>query len=420
MRKDKWNLEPEQDPWDQQVYQTGKTQPPKSHGGVIAVLLVLVILLCGAVSVLGLLNIRLFQQMQEQPEESQSMLSFYQEESTAATEIRNRETEVTVCNDDLITLETSPAGMDNVPQEQGKSLQDIYENAIDSVVSITCTQAGGSFSGTGVVLTCDGYLVTNSHVVEGAQAISVRFTDGRTLDARIVGLDAISDLAVLQVEATDLTPAHFGDSANLRVGDLVVAIGDPLGVQLRGTMTDGIVSAINRDIVTEGRTMTLIQTNAALNTGNSGGPLLNCYGQVIGINTMKIGDYVSSAGVEGLGFAIPSTTVQDIVNQLMRQGYVSGRPSLGLEVERISSFYQMYYRLPAGLYITGIEAGSNAEAVGLQMGDVLVRVDDTRILDTDTLKTILYSHQVGDTVQLVIYRGGRQYQVALTLEEARS
>ncbi len=411
------------DPWEQDTYQTGKTQPPKSHGELIAVLLAVVILLCGIISVLGALNIRLFRQISKQPEETTGILSFYSErteveETTANTE-ESISDEKKDQSDPAIVLETSPAGVENIPQENGLSLQKIYETAIDSVVSISCSYDGGSSSGTGVVLTQDGYLVTNCHVVENAEQIRVQFTDGRTLPASIVGLDAASDLAVLSVEADDLTPAKLGDSSSLRVGDTVVAIGDPLGVQLRGTMTDGIVSAINRDIVSEGRIMSLIQTNAALNSGNSGGPLLNCYGQVIGINTMKIGDFVSSAGVEGLGFAIPTTTVQDVVNQIITQGYVSGRPSLGIEAESISSFYQMYYNLPAGLYITEVLDGSSAEAVGLRSGDVLVILENTRVTGMDAVKSILYSHKVGDTVSAVIYRNGRQYQVELTIDEAR-
>ncbi|MBQ4600676.1 MAG: trypsin-like peptidase domain-containing protein [Oscillospiraceae bacterium] len=414
MSFEKRNTDSPWDPWEQDTYQTGKTTPPKSHGGLVAVLLVLVILLCGIVSVLGLLNVRLFAQIKNQKGSDESMLRFSAADPTDATQ-----SAAFYSNDPAIVLETTPAGVENIPQEGGLSLQEIYAKAIDSVVSISCSASGGSSSGTGVVLSADGYLVTNYHVVEGAAVIYAQFTDGRKLEAQIVGMDEISDLAVLQVAAADLSPAQFGDSGVLRVGDSVVAIGDPLGTQLRGTMTDGIVSAINRDILTEGRTMTLIQTNAALNSGNSGGPLLNCYGQVIGINTMKIGDYVSSAGVEGLGFAIPATTVQEIVNQILAQGYVSGRPTLGITGEGLSTFYQMYYRLPAGLYITQVEENSSAASVGLQPGDVLLSIDETRIQSVDTLKSVLYSHQVGDTVQAVIYRSGRRYQVELTVDEAR-
>jgi len=200
----------------------------------------------------------------------------------------------------------------------------------------------------------------------------------------------------------------------------VVAIGDPLGFELRGTMTDGIVSAINRDIQLEGRTMSLIQTNAALNSGNSGGPLINCYGQVIGINTMKMGDSMSSAGVEGLGFAIPSSTVENIVNQLIEQGYVSGRPEIGIVGEAVSSFYHFYYRLPQGLYITEILEGSTADEAGLEPGDILISIDGTAITSSDTLKTALYAYEPGDQIQAIVYRGGRQYSVTITVGEANS
>jgi serine protease Do len=202
------------------------------------------------------------------------------------------------------------------------------------------------------------------------------------------------------------------------VGDSVAAIGNPLGEELRGTLTNGIVSAINRDVTSNGRTLTLIQTNAALNSGNSGGPLLNCYGQVIGINTLKIGAFTDEAGVEGLGFAIPSTTVKEIVEQLIHQGYVSGRPTLGITGEGLSSFYQYYYQMPAGLYITALEPGSPAERCGIEPGDLLISIDDHRITDEESYKTALYNYAIGDTVTVIIYRSGKQYSVSLTLHES--
>ena len=262
-------------------------------------------------------------------------------------------------------------------------------------------------------------MVTNAHVVEGARQIQVLLTDGRALEATLIGADAITDLAVLEIQADNLVAAQLGDSSVLRVGDAVVAIGDPLGITFRGTMTDGIVSAINRDVMVDGRVMNLIQTNAALNSGNSGGPLINCYGQVIGINTMKIGDYYSAAGVEGIGFAIPSATVSHIVNQLLQQGYVSGRPYLGISGESISLVYQMYYRLPNGLHITYVESGSPAEAAGIKTGDILMRVEKTTVTSNEELETALYSYSPGDTVKLMIYRNGKQYSVTVTLSEAQ-
>ena len=413
---------PENDPWNQGIYRTGSTRPPKSHGGIIAVLLTLVILLTGITTILGLVNIRLFRQVNEAEAEQTLPISFYNAEDHIITTIPPEEINISATEapaSETITLAPAAVGQENIPETGGLSLQEIYSNVIDSVVSISCTYLGGSSTGTGVVLTQDGYIVTNCHVVEDAQAIQVLLTDSRTVDAVLVGLDEVTDLAVLHIETEDLVPAQLGDSASLRVGDTVVAIGDPLGIALRGTMTDGIISAINRDIDVDGRTMSLIQTNAALNSGNSGGPLINCYGQVIGINTMKIGDSMSLAGVEGLGFAIPSATVSDIVNQLIEQGYVSGRPTLGITGESISNLYHFYYRLPKGLYITAVESGSSADQVGIEEGDILLSLDGVDITSNDSLKAQLYNYTPGDQVTAIIYRGGKQYAVTLTVGEAK-
>ena len=402
------------DPWERDSYETGSTKPPKSRGGLIAILLIAVIFLGGISSVLGIMNIKLFRQLKQSG--SSSGMSFFETSATegSSTAAEDPTGTASAPSDVTVELNKTPESVDNIPQEGGLSYQAIYDKAIPSVVSISCDTG----TGTGVVLSKDGYIVTNCHVVEGAQSINVVFTDTRILPAQIIGADAVSDLAVLYVNADDLTPAEFGDSASLRVGDAVAAIGDPLGLEFRGTMTDGIVSAINRDVTTNGRTMTLIQTNAALNSGNSGGPLLNCYGQVVGINTMKIGTFTDSAGVEGLGFAIPSTTVKEIVDQLIAQGYVSGRPHPGFEGQTISSIEQAWYRLPAGVLITQVEEGSSAAEAGITAGDVILRIDDTRITDTQALETVLYSHQAGDQVDLIVYRSGKQYSVTLTLGEA--
>ena len=418
----KYSREPE--PWDDGSWQTGSTRPPKDRGGTMALLLILIIFLCGIITVLGILNVRLFTQLQSREEHSTS-ISFTPETEagpqmpqTEPMTIAETIPAVAVCSEDAeICLQESPQSAENIPQENGLSLQTIYEMNIPSVVSISCQSRSGGSTGTGVILSEAGYIVTNAHVVDGALSVTIQLTDDRTYQASLVGADEISDLAVLFIDADDLVPAQFGDSNSLRVGDTVTAIGDPLGVEFRGSFTDGIVSAINRDVAIDGRTMSLIQTNAALNSGNSGGPLINCYGQVIGINTMKIGAFTDSAGVEGLGFAIPSTTVKDIVDQIINQGYVSGRPTLGISGDALSNFYQYYYRLPAGLYITQVEPGSYAEYYGISQGDILLAIDDTRITDMDGLNNVLYDHQVGDIVTAVIYRGGQQYQVELTLTE---
>ena len=409
------------EPWDPSIYGTGRTQPPKSHGGLIAVLLVAVIFLGGLVSVLGILNVKLFNELNDQPNENPAALYVVEGGEvhlleTAPVEYPAETAEVTA---PALELNPSPDSVPNVAQEGGLPLQQIYADNIASVVSISCTFHGGSATGTGVILSEEGYIVTNCHVVEDAVNISIDLTDGRSFPATLIGSDAVSDLAVLHIEADDLYAATFGDSGSLQVGDSVSAIGDPLGHSLRGTFTDGIVSAINRDVTIGGRTMTLIQTNAALNTGNSGGPLLNCYGQVVGINTMKIGNFVDSAGIEGIGFAIPSSTVKTIVDQLIRQGYVSGRPTLGIKGESVSIFYQRYYLMPAGIFITELDPASDAARKGIQTDDILCGINGMRITSMDDLNTVLYGCQVGDMVEVIIYRSGRQYLVDLTLSESK-
>ena len=413
------------DPWDEGIYGTGNTRPPKNHGGLVAILLIVVIFLSGIISVLSLLNVKLFKELNQMNKQEQNLpVSFYTVEESAtlapaaSLPMETAETEPAYTedmDDTVLSLNPSPESIANIPQEGGMSWQDIYEKNIPSVVSITTPYA----SGTGVILSDSGYIVTNSHVVSGSDEISVLLTDDRSFLATLVGDDPVSDLAVLKIEATDLIPAEFGDSDVLRVGDAVAAIGDPLGLEPRGAFTDGIIAAISRDVTVNGRTMTLLQTNAALNSGNSGGPLVNCHGQVIGINTLKISAFTDDAGVEGLGFAIPTTTVKDIVDQLVRQGYVSGRPTLGLEGEIISRFDQYYYRIPAGLYITSVHSESHAYQQGIEPGDILISLDGQRISSQQELEQMVYALNIGDTVEAVVYREGNQYRIQLTLTEAK-
>ena len=398
--------------WDDGVYGTGSTQPPKSHRAVIALLLVAVIFLGGIATGMSVLNVKLFRELHKK-----------EDALTVAYAVQSTQPEATQATDPLPDApEGATLDLQEIPgreAEEGLSLQQIYEQNIPSVVSITAAGTRTTATGTGVVLSEKGYLVTNYHVIEGAQSLTVKLTDERELTAKVVGSDPVSDLAVLYVAAENLVPAQFGDSDNLRVGDTVVAIGDPLGVELRGTMTDGIISAISRDVQVDGRSMNLIQTNAALNSGNSGGPLINSFGQVIGINTMKIGTFTDSTGVEGLGFAIPSATVQEVVNQLITQGYVSGRPWLGIQGESFSSYYRRFYQLPQGVYITEVEAGSPAQTAGLMRGDIITRADDSPVSDMETLNSLLYTHSAGDTMLLTVYRGGHQGNVEITLTEKK-
>ena len=394
-------------------YRTGSTNPPKGNNKWLIVLAVAVILLGGLSSVLGIMNVQLFRQVNQYKQEGYRQPQFRpgKQETTVSTQ--------PVWEEDApaMELESTPVAPDNTAQG-GLSLQQIYADTIDSVVSVTGSVKGGKTAGTGVILDKKGHIVTNCHVVDNATSVQVMFRDNRVLPAMVVGKDKASNLAVLFVEAEDLKPARFGDSASLQVGDAVVAIGDPLGVALRGTMTDGIVSAINRDVTAQGRTMTLIQTNATVNAGNAGGPLINSYGQIIGINTTKVEDYVNQAGVEGLGFAIPSATVKEVVNQLLSQGHVTGRPALGLSGETVSTFLQHYYRLPAGVYITDVIYGESAHKAGLEPGDIIVSFGKQRVVSLEELTAALYGAKPGDEVTLNIYRNGNQKQIKLTIGQA--
>lgn len=301
-------------------------------------------------------------------------------------------------------------------EEGALCLQDIYSSVIDSVVSISSMTSSGTSSGTGIIMSPDGYVITNHHVITGALVISVLTNDNQEFEAALVGSDEMSDLAVLKIDARGLQAAEFGDSSKLRVGDSVVAIGDPLGVQLRGTMTNGIISAINRDLTVGDRTMTLIQTNAALNNGNSGGPLINCYGQVIGINTVKMSSYyTSTASVEGLGFAIPISVAKPIIDELIENGYVAGRPAIGISGDSLPSYYRTYYRLPEGVYVTSVNEGSDAKAKGIREGDIVTAINGEKICSIDELNTVKNQYAAGDEVTLTIYRSGTYYEVTVTL-----
>lgn len=301
-------------------------------------------------------------------------------------------------------------------EEDALCLQDIYSSVIDSVVSISSMTSSGTSSGTGIIMSSDGYVITNHHVITGALVISVLTNDNQEFEAALVGSDEMSDLAVLKIDARGLQAAEFGDSSKLRVGDSVVAIGDPLGVQLRGTMTNGIISAINRDLTVGDRTMTLIQTNAALNNGNSGGPLINCYGQVIGINTMKMSNfYSSSTTVEGIGFAIPIDTAKPIIDELIEKGYVSGRPAIGIDGETLPATYRIYYRLPQGIYVTRVYRNSDAAAKGISEGDIITAINGVSVTTMEQLNRVKNQFTAGQTITLTIYHGGVSSDVEIIL-----
>ena len=281
------------------------------------------------------------------------------------------------------------------------------------MVSITATSSNAVSTGTGIIMSSDGYIITNYHVVSGAELVTVLLDNDQEFEATQVGGDETSDLAVLKIEAAGLTPAEFGSSDSVEVGDAVVAIGDPLGTELRGTMTDGIICGLKRDVQVGDRTMTLMQTDAALNSGNSGGPLVNMAGQVIGINTMKISSYYTS--VEGIGFAIPISTAKPIVDELLEKGYVSGRPAFGFTVETLSTQMMLFYDLPGTLCIRQVVEGSDAYEQGVEPGDIITAIDGTAVSTMDEFNTIKNQFSAGDTVALTIYHKGVVLEISVKL-----
>lgn len=306
---------------------------------------------------------------------------------------------------------TSCVGLDKL------TLVQLYERSINSIVGVAASVDGSSgyFWGTGIIITEDGYILTNAHIIAGTDSVRVTTGDGSEYEASLIGEDSQSDLAVLKIDAHGLQAASFGRSDELRVGDEVAAIGNPLGDQLSGTITNGIVSAINRDVVVDSHMMTLIQTNTAINEGSSGGPLLNMYGQVIGVTNMKMVANFSQATIEGIGFAIPTSVVQEIVNQLITSGEVSGRPGLGITVGAIPYGAAEQYGLPDGLYISEVETASDAYAKGVRSGDVLTAVNGASVYTTQDVALIRDSFSVGDTVTLTLFREGRTFDVEVEL-----
>lgn len=375
--------------------------------------------------------------------------------------------------DDSSASESTPANTDNdeqpksddkqsVPEPQNmpglfdiasrtdaKYLPDIVDEIMPSVVGVSSTfevtrqysSWGWGFqqpesvtqeavgTGTGIVMTEDGYIVTNAHVVYDsseeyhageAKAVSVLFSDKKEYDAKIIAYDIETDLAVLKIDETGFTPATFGDSDDLRVGELVIAVGNPLGFELFGSVTSGIVSALNREISINEKNMTLIQTDASINQGNSGGPLLNSCGQVIGINSAKISANYGDVTVEGLGFAIPINDARIIIDDLINNGYVTGRPQIGITAVDIDEMYSSYLGLPMGIYVRGVADGSAAEMAGLRVGDVIIGINDEAVTSMDELNNIKNQFKAGDTITLKISRDGEDMDIPLVLHDANA
>ena len=251
-------------------------------------------------------------------------------------------------------------------------------------------------SGSGIIINADGYIVTNNHVIENASSLKVILNNSEEYAAKVIGTDPQTDLAVLKIEAgKELPYATFGDSADLKAGETAIAIGNPLGTEFAGTVTKGVISALNRSVTVEGKQLTLIQTDAAINPGNSGGALVNSYGEVIGINTVKI----SSGDVEGLGFAIPINEAKPIIQDLMEDGYVKGRPVIGLSGREMTQEMARTYGYVTGVYVVEVTPFSGAERAGIKSGDVITKVEDQEVKTVEDINNIRDSHQVGDKLK---------------------
>ena len=301
------------------------------------------------------------------------------------------------------------------PGEQELSLQELYAACADSIVGITAypEDQDGYYWGTGVIADEAGLIVTNAHVIEGCASAEVTLYNNESYEALLVGADAVSDLALLKIDCSGLPAASFGDISSLSVGDPVAAIGNPLSEEFRSTLTNGIISAIDRGMNYNGHTMSLLQTNAAINQGNSGGALFNMYGQVVGITNMKMMSYFSS--IEGIGFAIPSSTVKAVVDQLAENGEVRGRPSIGITVGAIPQEAVENYELPEGLYISAVAENSDAAAQGIREGDILLAIDGQSVSTTEEVAAIRDTKGVGDSLRFTIWRQGETFEVDVRL-----
>ncbi|WP_286822633.1 S1C family serine protease [Lactobacillus sp. UBA5813] len=308
------------------------------------------------------------------------------------------------------------------------SIESIFGGSSDSDSSSSGSGKLETYSeGSGVVYMKSngkGYIVTNNHVVSGADAVQVMLANGKTVSAKIVGKDSTTDLAVLSIDSKYVTQtASFGDSKSLQAGQTVIAIGSPLGSEYASTVTQGIISAPSRTITTSSAyQQTVIQTDAAINPGNSGGPLVNSAGQVIGINSMKLAESSDGTSVEGMGFAIPSNEVVTIVNQLVKNGKIT-RPQLGVKVVALSGIPESYRSrlgiqstLKSGIYVASVTKNSSASRAGMKAKDVITKVDGKTVTDVASLHTILYNHKVGDTVTVTVNRNGKTQNLKVTLE----
>lgn len=312
-----------------------------------------------------------------------------------------------------LTLQTGSSGAAKL------SYNEIFQKCSPCVVGIKSFDGKSSDSyswGSGIVVSSDGYILTNTHVIDEGERATVQLYDGTTFDAKLVAADSQSDVAILKIEKTGLTPAVFASSKNIQTGDEVCAIGNPLSPDYSLTMTSGIISATSREVSYNGAVMNLLQTDTSINEGNSGGPLFNDCGQVIGITNMKI---VSSfSNIEGIGFAIPSDTLQSIVAALMDDGAVYGRSTIGITVGPISEKIAEYYDIPVGLYVSEVLDNSDAQKQGIKKGDIVVKVNGKDAHSTSDIAEEKSKLDIGDEIAFTVWRSGSTFDVSVKIMDS--
>jgi len=417
-------------------------KPRKKSGFLKAAAFILSLVIVGAGS------IQVYKYAEKSPKISTMDDSSSKNESSDSSDESSSDSKNTAENvNSLASDEKLPSLIELASRKDAMSVPDIVENAMPSVVGVSATFEYTQQSidmwgfgtpsnqtkeikgtGTGIIMTDDGYIVTNAHVVYdtseydcgAATSVSVVLSDEKEYEAKVMGCDVETDLAVLKIDAEGLKAAEFGNSNDLKVGELVIAIGNPLGFELFGSVTSGIVSAIDREITVNEKQMKLIQTDAAINLGNSGGPLLNSCGQVIGINSAKMSSsYGSSASVEGLGFAIPISEAQKIIDDLRQYGYVTGRPQIGIQTQNVSETISRFYGIPVGVYVVSVSEGSSAEFAGIKEGDVIIGAQGEPVTNLDELNEIKKQYKAGDKITLTISRQGedKDLEIELVLQE---
>ena len=402
-------------------YNVGGSEPPKKKkGGVSGKAVVAVALVCALIGGAVGGGAALLTHRDSETEDN-AVLEASTSEETSSTNDNS------IIRSTTIDVTTNSTSTNMTPQ-------DVYENYVNAVVlvynqSTTSTywgQTESQSSGSGMIISKDGYVLTNNHVVDGAEKLTVMTTSGEEYDATVIGADEVNDVALLKIDGSeDFPTVSIGDSDNIQVGQQVCAIGNPLG-ELTNTLTVGYVSALDREISesSTGTTINMFQTDCAINSGNSGGPIFDMNGNVVGITTAKYSSsgYSNSASVEGIGFCIPINDAMSIVNDLMQYGYVKGRVSMGVSVRAMDTTVAQYYNLPTGVYVAGVTSGSAAENAGIQEGDMICAIDGDETASVAALKQKLKDYKPGDTATVSIYRTstGDKLDVTITFDEMQA